>query len=211
VTQDGSDTTISGLSVSDIDTSDNHFTLTATANSGIVTPAKDLGSLAEINSDFTNGIVYSPGGPAPVTDSVTVAVADDSGATDAVHFIFNVVGVGPTVTLQGTPGKDVIFATGYQDTLTGGAGADQFVFAAHTGNDTITDFTPGQDKIRLDYHAFDAAGPNDFSSWLATHAAVSGSDVLIDLNVDGLHPGVDTILLKNVGAASLHAGDFHTV
>ena len=41
---------------------------------------------------------------------------------------------------------------------------------------------------------------------------VSGSsDVLIDLNVDGLHPGVDTILLKNVALASLQASDFHTI
>jgi hypothetical protein len=35
--------------------------------------------------------------------------------------------------------------------------------------------------------------------------------VLIDLNVDGLHPGVDTILLKNVASANLQAGDFHTL
>jgi hypothetical protein len=35
--------------------------------------------------------------------------------------------------------------------------------------------------------------------------------VLIDLNVDGLHPGADTILLKNVVSANLHAGDFHTL
>jgi hypothetical protein len=35
--------------------------------------------------------------------------------------------------------------------------------------------------------------------------------VLIDLNVDGQHPGVDTILLKNVTSASLQAGDFHTL
>jgi VCBS repeat-containing protein len=211
VAQNGSNTTLTGLSVSDIDTSDNQFTMRATAGSGVVSPATDTGSLAQLNLDFlNNGIVYTPGGPAPVTDRVTVTVADNAGATDIVNVIFNVTGSG-NVTLQGTPGKDVIFATGYQDTLTGGAGADQFVFASHTGNDTITDFTPGQDKIRLDYHAFDAVGQNDFSSWLRTHATPSGSDVLIDLNVNGLQPGVDTILLKNVAIATLHAGDFHVV
>jgi hypothetical protein len=95
--------------------------------------------------------------------------------------------------------------------LIGLKGADTFVFNAASGgsgHDTIADFTPG-DKIGLDYHAFDANYPNDFSNWLRTHAATSGSDVLIDLNVDGHSPGVDTILLKNVGI--LHAGDFHTL
>jgi hypothetical protein len=66
--------------------------------------------------------------------------------------------------------------------------------------------SPGQDKISLDYQAFDPNVPNDFANWLATHATVS--DVLIDLNVDGLHPGFDTILLKNIATANLHAGDF---
>ena len=33
-------------------------------------------------------------------------------------------------------------------------------------------------------------------------------DTLIDLNVDGAHPGVDTILLKNVDLHALHVGDF---
>jgi VCBS repeat-containing protein len=213
VSQNGSTTTISGLSVSDRDTSDSQFTVTATAGAGVASPATDSGNLTDINSDLTNnGIVYSPGGPAPLTDKVSVTVSDSSGSIDTVNFIFNVAGLGPNVTLQGTPGKDVIFATGYQDTLTGGAAADQFVFTSNTGgHDTITDFTSGQDKIRLNYHAFDAAGPNDFSSWLATHATDSNNDVLIDLNVDGLHPGVDTILLKNVASANLHAGDFHTV
>jgi hypothetical protein len=37
---------------------------------------------------------------------------------------------------------------------------------------------------------------------------MNGHDLLIDLNVDGAHPNVDTILLKNVSVASLHASDF---
>jgi hypothetical protein len=67
-----------------------------------------------------------------------------------------------------------------------------------------------RNKISLDYHAFNSSGPNDFTNWLNSHVNIQGSGVLIDLNVDGLHPGVDTILLKNVAIASLHAGDFHT-
>jgi VCBS repeat-containing protein len=205
VSHNGSDTIVSGLSVSDVDSADKQFTVTARADSGVVRPATDSGSLADINSDLTNnGIVYSLGGPAPVTDKVSVAVSDSSGATDTVNFIFNVAGSGPNVTLQGTPLKDVIFATGYQDTLTGGAGADQFVFASHTGNDTITDFTPGQDKIDLhDFDPFDPRTAGSFNTWVNSGAVVQqGADTLIHLDMS------DSILLSNVAKAHLSASDF---
>ena len=121
-----------------------------------------------------------------------------------MNFIFNVAGSGPNVTLQGTPGKDVIFATGYQDTLTGGAGADQFVFASHTGNDTITDFTPGQDKIDLhDFDPFDPRTSGSFNTWVNSGAVVQqGADTLVHLDMS------DSILLSNVAKAHLSAGDF---
>jgi hypothetical protein len=71
----------------------------------------------------------------------------------------------------------------------------------HRGHDTIGDFTP--DKIKLDYAAFTANDANSFNAWVAAgHATTAnGSDVLIDLNLNG----VDTILLKNVTLANLHA------
>ena len=82
---------------------------------------------------------------------MTLTVADSFGHTDRVHFIFNQGGAGPDVALTGTSGKDVIFATGHADTLTGGASADQFVFAPETSPsaDTITDFKAGEDHIDL--------------------------------------------------------------
>jgi VCBS repeat-containing protein len=106
-------------------------------------------------------------------------------------------------TLNGGSGNDLLVGGTGNDFMTGGSGNDTFVFAKGSGHDTVADFAPGQDHISLDYHAF---GLNDFTTWLNDHAAISGNDVLIDLNVDGHSPGVDTILLKNV--ASLHASDF---
>ena len=84
-----------------------------------------------------------------------------------MNFIFNQGNSTGDVTLVGTSGKDVIFTTGNNDTLTGGAGADQFVFkvSSNANSDTITDFTPGQDHIDL----------RAFSSTVNTNSIASGS------------------------------------
>ena len=56
-------------------------------------------------------------------------------------------------TLEGGDGMDV-FNGGYlgNDTLTGGADADTFRFIRETGQDRITDFESGTDKIGLSRH-----------------------------------------------------------
>ena len=155
-----------------------------------------------INAALNSGIIYDPHSPQPQTDSVTLTVADSFGHTDRVHFIFNQGGAGPDVALTGTSGKDVIFATGHTDTLTGGVSADQFVFTPETSPsaDTITDFKAGEDHI--DLRAFSFVDSSNIASWLGSHAATSGADTLISLN------NGDSITLKNVALASLHASDF---
>jgi VCBS repeat-containing protein len=149
-----------------------------------------------------------------LTSSLGTLTAN-GGHAEVTYITTNNVATSGSNALYGTAGADTINGLGGDDLLIGLKGADTFAFNAASGgsgHDTIADFTPGQDKISLDYHAFDAvAGQNDFSNWLRTHATDSGGDVLIDLNVDGLHPGVDTILLKNVASASLQASDFHTL
>ncbi len=54
-------------------------------------------------------------------------------------------------TLEGFAGDDTLIGAQGDDTLTGGKGADVFVFNAdyHTGNDTITDFEEGVDRIEI--------------------------------------------------------------
>lgn len=130
---------------------------------------------------------------------VTLSVTDNFGASDAVNFVFNRAGAGPNITLQGTPGKDVILATNSQDVLTGGASHDQFVFAPISAGPsvqhTITDFQAGVDQI--DVRQFS----NISASALPTETQ-QGSDTLITLDNN------DTLLLKNVAVASLHSSDF---
>ena len=120
-----------------------------------------------------------------------------------MNFIFNVANppANTPVTLVGTAGKDVIFGTGYGDVLTGGAAADQFVFAPNggpgTAQHTITDFVTGLDKI-------DLRGFNNISTFsdVTLLESQQGNDTLITLDSH------DTLLLKNVALVNLHANDF---
>jgi Tol biopolymer transport system component len=158
------------------------------------------GTLAAINQMLADGVTYAPDvDTPPMTDMVTLTI-NDGQRSDTLNFIFNVTGEDPI--LWGTANKDILYATG---------GNDQFVFdaTAGTGHDTIINFTPGEDDIYLDYVAFTTeSGPDDFGHWLASHATAVSGGVLIDLNVGGEHLNQDTILLKSVALADLHANDF---
>ncbi|QDW47974.1 hypothetical protein FFI89_032165 [Bradyrhizobium sp. KBS0727] len=200
---DGS-TTVLGVQVTDADpaASSETFNLTATtgaaASGTTITPSSDSGSLTHINSTFTTGVTYNPGGSAPAIDSVTLTVTDGFGATDTVNFVFNQGGSGSNVTLQGTSGKDVIFATQGQDVLSGGAGQDQFVFKpvlSGTVQHTITDFEAGIDT--LDVRQF-----SNITGASIPSAVQQGNDTLITLDAH------DTLLLKNVLASSVHTSDY---
>ncbi|MCA6123305.1 VCBS domain-containing protein [Bradyrhizobium sp. WSM 1704] len=203
--EEGQTITIGGLSVSDPDAgSTEFFTFDAESTAGFVTPSNETGSVDDISGTLNSGLTYAPGPDVPLSDKITLTVKDGLGATDIVNLIFNVAGEG-NVSLQGTGGKDVIIATGYSDTLTGGAGADQFVFRAGTGSDTITDFTPGQDKIDLlDSMPFTSGDTESFNAWISDNTAVEqvGNDTLIHLDIG------DSIRLSNVSRSSLHANDF---
>ncbi len=69
-------------------------------------------------------------GPAP-----SAAAASHFGASNVASFVFNASGTSPNLSPPGTPDKEVIFASGYQDVLTGAA-------VQHT----ITDFVSGLDS-----------------------------------------------------------------
>ncbi|MFL6839981.1 MAG: type I secretion C-terminal target domain-containing protein, partial [Bradyrhizobium sp.] len=95
----------------------------------------------------------------------------------------------------------LIFSTGGDDTLTGGIGRDNFVFAKNVGHDIVTDFTPGQDHIDLSA----IVTTDDIAGWMSQHVAVSPTnpaDTLITIDA------ADTIVLHGVSTASLTANDF---
>ena len=51
--------------------------------------------------------------------------------------------------IDGGADDDTIDGGGGNDRISGGGGADMFVISADNNADTITDFTPGADKIDL--------------------------------------------------------------
>ncbi len=84
------------------------------------------------------------------------------------------------------------------DTLTGGAGADTFVFDGSFGDDTITDFTDGEDAIDLTA----ITGITGFGD-LTIRADCA--DAVIDLTSQG----GGTIRLEGFDVNDLDAGDFN--
>ncbi len=99
-------------------------------------------------------------------------------------------------------GKNVLTGGKGNDHLTGGLGADMFVFATGYNQDTVTDFTAkGSDHDIIDLSRLDSI--TSFSDLKAHHLEKSGSDVVID----GLNG--DTITLLDVNIKDLGKGNFH--
>lgn len=58
------------------------------------------------------------------------------------------------------------------DKLTGGAGADKFIFNANDGIDTITDFSPADDTIVVSADGFGSV-PSGFGAGLTPEKAIT--------------------------------------
>ncbi|UWQ60120.1 calcium-binding protein [Leisingera caerulea] len=93
--------------------------------------------------------------------------------------------------LSGGNGRDVLLGHKGNDQLTGGGRADTFVFHKGHGNDTITDFTAGQDHIQIGRGA-SRLGQLDFEQ--------QGDDVLVSF-------ADVTILVEDISAAQLQDAD----
>ncbi|UWQ34536.1 calcium-binding protein [Leisingera sp. M527] len=101
------------------------------------------------------------------------------------------VGGGGSDTLKGESGRDMLLGHKGNDVLTGGSQADTFVFHKGHGNDTITDFTAGEDHIAIGRGA-SRLSQLDFES--------QGDDVLVSFaNV--------TILVEDITVAQLQDAD----
>ncbi|MGM4975099.1 VCBS domain-containing protein [Tardiphaga sp. 619_E2_N8_4] len=171
------------------------------------------GSLSSIDHYLEDGFTFKPSSSDAPQATVAVTVTDGFGASEHVNFIFNTAPLqsNTQVSLNGTTGNDVIFATANKDTLTGGHGSDQFVFGSHSGSidrDIVTDFEVGTDKIVLDHirgvpNLSGPFGDLKLTLWeLSGGIEQKGNNTLIHLD------GGDTLQLNNVHMSQLHASDF---
>ena len=99
-------------------------------------------------------------------------------------------------TLSGRAGDDTLDGGPGADLLNGGRGTDTFVFHFDDGDDTISDFTDGEDRIDLSEF--------DLSGFTALNISTDPAGVMIDLSAEG----GGTILLENFDMSDLDAGDF---
>ena len=97
----------------------------------------------------------------------------------------------------GGMGDDTLSGGAGEDTLSGGPGDDTFVFMPDGGDDTITDFTDGDDTI-------DLSALVDITSFGNLSMEQQGDDVFMDLSGQG----GGSILLEDFDIANLDALDF---
>jgi len=105
-------------------------------------------------------------------------------------------------TVNGGAGNDFISGDRGSDVLTGGDGSDTFYFFSSGGDygvDTITDFTPGQDKIRLQ-----ATGGGVFSALASNGLEASEFVVVSGFNPANAGSGTTNKLVYDPTSGALY-------
>jgi Ca2+-binding RTX toxin-like protein len=97
--------------------------------------------------------------------------------------------------LNGGKGDDFLYGGGGDDTMVGGQGIDRFVIQSNSGDDRLTDFALGVDKIVFDI----PGGPDDFGDLVITR---SGANVLISWGT------TDSILIEGYRPSQITASSF---
>lgn len=98
--------------------------------------------------------------------------------------------------LNGGAGADRMYGEAGDDVITGGADRDLFYFGPNAGNDTITDFVDGLEKLYIQ----NVSGVDDFSD---LSISTNGSGWAVITYADG-----SSITLVGVTAAQVGADDF---
>lgn len=105
--------------------------------------------------------------------------------------------------LNGQAGNDWLNGGRGDDILTGAIGADVFAFNRNAGDDTITDFVDGDDRINLSAFGF---AQGDFAVKIAPALSnAGGGATFLDLEILGGH---GSVLIEGLGFAQADAGDF---
>lgn len=83
------------------------------------------------------------------------------------------------VTINGTAAADVIVGSNVADLITSGGGADIIVFEVDGSSDTVTDFTPGADRLDVSALGITALEQMTFSGSLVDFNGANGEQVTL--------------------------------
>ncbi|MCA0871917.1 hypothetical protein LCL97_13845 [Seohaeicola saemankumensis] len=168
-------------------------------NSGVVTGDILLGRGDDVfvgTNGSVDGIVDGGIG----RDTLTGGNADDTLLGGAGND--NLAGRAGDDDLSGGNGRDTLDGGTGNDRLTGGAHGDVFVFQRHAGDDIITDFVDGVDRI--DLSAF-SINPANISTVIAALSDDGSGNTLLDLSAIG---GNGSVLITGLDIADAGASDF---
>lgn len=180
------------------DTESNGATLSVLSVDASDSPQQTLGGVTLNGGNITYtapGGTPSLGAGQQASDSFDYTLTDLNGAQSTGHVNVTVMGGSQ---IAGTAGNDIFVSSSANETFTGIGGNDTFVFTPGFGQDTITDFHPG-DTIQIDQTIFP-----DFNS-LVNHAQMVGTDTVIT------DAASNSITLTHIALVNLHASDFHFV
>jgi Ca2+-binding RTX toxin-like protein len=140
-----------------------------------------------ITGDGTTTVSYETA-PTGVTVDLSAGTATGDGS-DTLSGIANVTGSSHDDTITGDSNDNALYGNGGNDYITGGAGADTFLFkgaTALTGVTTIADFTTGDgDKIDIADVLQGHYDPMTDAITDFVSLTTSGSDTLLKVDLDG--------------------------
>ncbi|WP_165356502.1 calcium-binding protein [Sphingosinicella sp. BN140058] len=142
-------------------------------------------------------------------DVITGGWGNDFLRGDRDHDIL--FGEGGSDTLFGDRGNDRLYGGPDSDVLFGGSGADQFVFKGPemaSGSDTVLDFEPGVDRIRLEKSGVTRFDPNGGNGSVMAVDDADGGVYLFVTNADGAVSSIH--LLRPSWNSSIQASDLST-
>ena len=134
------------------------------------------------DSSPSNSVTLTNSNSSPYTAASGIKTINASSRTTAVKIAGNslansIIGGSGADSLSGATGADTLNGGKGNDTLTGGDGNDVFIYQSGQGNDVITDYVTGQDKIKV-------------TGAKINKVSVSGSDVVLTV-------GSGSIRVKN--------------
>jgi len=155
------------------------------------------GSVDVPATDLTN--FYMKSGHPTGIDSLLVQV-NDGDLWSAPAEIAVITSAQP---VNSNPGAHVVTGgtTGGDDVFTGTAASDTFIFAPNFGNDTVNNYTPGQDVIAIDHTIFATAA----AAVAAAHDVNGNAVIQVDENDSITFSGISSAMLQQ------HQSDFHIV